>query len=213
MRYSPVLMLLLLGACATTTQAPPVVVPAGTHITTATTPNTRLFDSLADTAGLARPIAAGVAFDAEGARALAWLDVLRDSTLTGLVRTALRDNRDLHTAIGRVNEYRALSGSARSRLFPEIDGTASVSRNRIVFAGTPIEYSAYTAAATLQWELDFWGHIRQGIAAAEADQAARVDDERVLALTLVADISASYLALLEAREDIDIAQRTLCTIP
>lgn len=202
-------VLLLAAGCAPGHQAPPEVVPATTRIVTDSSPSAPLFDSLAHAAGLPQPMAPGAAFDAQANQSLAWIDVLRDTALVALVRTALRDNRDIHGALGRIAEYRALAGVARSALLPELDATATASRNRIVFAGTPVEYTAIGAAASLQWELDFWGRIRKGVAAAEADQAARADDERALVLTLVADVSTSYLALLEARENRDIAERTL----
>ena len=103
--------------------------------------------------------------------------------------SALRDNQDIREAIGRVNEYRAMTGTARSYLFPELDANASASKNQIVIGASPaVAYNAVRATADLQWELDFWGRIRKGIAAAEADQAARADDERALVLTLVGQI-------------------------
>jgi multidrug efflux system outer membrane protein len=47
--------------------------------------------------------------------------VLGDTTLQGLVRIALRENRDLHIALGRVNEARALLGIQRFEMYPQIN--------------------------------------------------------------------------------------------
>lgn len=205
----------LLSACALTpAYNAPRVIPASASVTTATTTNAPLFDSLALAGQLPAPapLPPGAAFDATGAQALAWLDVLRDTTLVRLVGTALQDNQDIRAAIARVDEYRAISGSARSRLFPELDANASVSTNQIVFgASPPTAYRAIRATADLQWELDFWGRIRKGVAAAEADLAARSDDERSLVLTLVAEVADGYLELLEAREDREVSQRALAS--
>ena len=50
-----------------------------------------------------------------------WWEVLQDTTLQGLIRIALKENRDLHVALGRVNEARALLGIQRLELLPQIN--------------------------------------------------------------------------------------------
>ena len=204
--------LLLIGCTVTPGYNPPRTVPAATSVSASPPANVPLFDSLARVAQLPAQLPPGAAFDATGAQALAWLDVLRDSTLVRLVRTALGDNQDIRAAIARVDEYRALAGSARSHLLPELDANASASTNQVVFGTSPpTAFRAIRATADLQWELDFWGRIRKGVAASEADQAARAADEQALVLTLVADVADGYLELLEAREDRDLAERALAS--
>jgi multidrug efflux system outer membrane protein len=188
----------------------PRTVPPATQIGAGSTTRAALFDSLAQAAALPPPMAPGAAFAATATAGVAWLDVLHDTTLVALVRDVLRDNQQLREAMARVNEYRALTGSARGALFPEVDANASAGRNQIVIgASPPVTYNAVRATADLQWELDFWGRIRQGIAAAEADQAARTDDEQALALTLVAQVSEAYLELLEARASLAVSESAL----
>jgi outer membrane protein, multidrug efflux system len=205
------LMLLLSTGCALTPgYNPPRTVPPSASVATAASTNAALYDSLARDGQLPVPLPPGAAFDATSTQALAWLDVLHDTTLVRLVSTALQDNQDIRGAIARVNEYRALAGSARSQLFPEVDANGSVSTNQIVFGGSPpTAYKAIRATADLQWELDFWGRIRKGVAASEADLAARSDDERAMVLTLVADVADAYLELLEAREERGVSERAL----
>lgn len=189
----------------------PEVVPAAAHVTTPVSPDAPLFDSLSRAANLPPP-APGAAFESQGVDAVAWLDVLRDTALVSLVQSALRDNRDIQAALGRVDEYRAAVGTARSMLFPEIDANASASTNQIAIgASPPIAYKAIRATADLQWEIDFWGRIRKGMAAAEADRDARANDERALVLTLVGEVADGYLELLELRDDLAVAQSTLAS--
>jgi multidrug efflux system outer membrane protein len=187
----------------------PEVVPATSRIGSAASPNAPLFDSLSRAAQLP-PVAPGAAFESQAVDAVAWLDVLHDTALVSLVQSALRDNRDIRAALGRVDEYRALVGVARSYLFPELDGNASVSTNQVVFgAAPPIPYKAIRATADLQWEIDFWGRLRKGVAAAEADRDAQANDERALVLTLVSNVADGYLELLELRDDLAVSQSTL----
>lgn len=205
---------LLLTACAIGPAVHvPQVVPESAHVSATASPNAPLFDSLARAAQLPAPsLAPGAAFEAQGVDAVAWLDVLHDTALVSLVQSALRDNRDIQAALGRVDEYRAMVGSARSHLFPEVDANASASTNQIAIgASPPIAYRALRAIADLQWEIDFWGRLRKGMAAAQADRDARANDERALVLTLVSEVADGYLELLELRDDLAVSQRTLAS--
>jgi multidrug efflux system outer membrane protein len=151
-----------------------------------------------------------IAVAAPNGDAFAWLDVLKDPALVSMVRAALRDNRDLRAATASISEYRADAENARSMLFPGVALNGTASTNRVIFGDTPpVDYRAITAVAEFQWEADLWGRLRRGLGAAEADVDARAADERGVVLTLVADVSDGYLALLEAREDLDLSQRTL----
>ncbi len=184
--------------------APRVAAPLARRAT-----DVSLYDSLAAAAQL--PPAESLGPATGGAVAgYPWIDVLRDSTLTSLVRQALRNNRTLAVAMARIREYRAEESNARSALFPGVALNGSGSQNRIVIGTSPpIKYNAIRATADMQWEVDFWGRLRRGLGAAEADVAAREADERATVLTLVADLADSYLALLEAREDLAVSQQTL----
>ena len=52
---------------------------------------------------------------------LPWWQVLGDTTLQRLIRTALKENRDVHIALARVNEARAMLGIQRLEQLPQID--------------------------------------------------------------------------------------------
>ena len=143
---------------------------------------------------------------------LAWLEVLRDTTLLGLVRAAVTENRDVQTAQARIREYRAQLGVARSGLFPEVTANGSVSTNQVAIgAFTPASYDAYRVTADLQWELDFWGRIRRGVQGSRADLEAQEASYRGTLLTLVSDVSTAYLTLVELGQEEAIAGRTLAS--
>ncbi|HEY3934285.1 MAG TPA: efflux transporter outer membrane subunit [Gemmatimonadales bacterium] len=207
------LTILAAGGCAIGPRHTiPEIVPETAQVGAAPAPQATLFDSLARAAQIPAPVTPAAVFESQKIDAVAWLDVLRDTALVGLVRTALANNRDIRQALGRVDEYRAMVGTARSMLFPELDANASVSTNQIVIgASAPIPYDAIRATADLQWEIDFWGRIRKGITAAEADRDARTNDERALVLTVVSQVADGYLELLELREDLAVSNATLAS--
>ena len=176
--------------------------------------STRVFlDSLArarqaDSGRTARPAPASIRADALGD--VAWLDVINDSVLTGLVRTAVAQNRDVALARARIDEYRAQVGIARASLKPRVTGNGSASTNQAVFGGgAPIQFDAFRLTGDVAWELDFWGRYRYGVVAATADAAAQEAAQRASVLTLVSDVALGYLQLLELDEEHAIATRTL----
>src|SRR3989475_3989038 len=137
------------------------------------------FDSLAAAraADSARPVPPALpprALATDSIADLAWLDLLRDSALTRLVTTALRQNRDLALARARIREYRAAAGVARSPLFPSLALNGSTSTNKIALGSfAPVSYHAWRVTADVAWELDFWGGTRRGLQAAPAGPSAQ----------------------------------------
>jgi outer membrane protein, multidrug efflux system len=224
LRQCAVLVALPLAACTMGPRfAPAPPAPAGAQVrVSASSDSTRaFFDSLAaarrrDTTASASPRAAApapprvLAYDS--LVGVAWLDIFRDSALVRLVETAVRQNRTVQAAIARISEYRALSTVARAPLFPSLTVNASESSNQIALgAFPPVAFHAARATADLAWELDFWGRIRNGVTAANADAAAQDAAERGAVLSLVSDVASGYLQLLELDEEQAIAERTLAS--
>src|SRR5437016_12671838 len=89
--------------------------------------------------------------------ALKWLDLVQDSVLRQLVDTALRDNRDVRTAVAAIDEFRAQYRATRGALLPELTANGQAGRNEQVF-GTfgSFTYDVFRATADLSWELDVW---------------------------------------------------------
>ncbi len=149
---------------------------------------------------------------ADPAADLAWLDLLRDTTLIRFVRTALAQNRDLQLAAARIREYRALVGVARAPLFPSIGVSASASTNKIgQGSAAPVSFDALSVTGDLAWELDFWGRTRRGVEAANADLAGQEAASRAVVLSLVSDVSTAYLQLLELDQERLIAEQTVAS--
>jgi multidrug efflux system outer membrane protein len=201
---------LLLGitGCAIGPSPRPRPAPAAAALTGSAPAAERPFlDSLASASRLTL---APPALDTAGA--LRWLGVIRDTQLVALVRTALRNNRDLQAAVARVQEYRALYGVARGELFPRLDANGSFSSNKAAFSSfPPALFDAFRATADVQWELDFWGRVRRSTQAARYDRNGREDDRRAVLLSLVSDVAVAYLELRELDDDLRISEQTLAT--
>ena len=126
---------------------------------------------------------------------IAWLDILRDSSLVRLVDIALRQNRDLQLAQARISEFRAALGVARAPLLPSVtlNGVGEQEPGRARRVSSDV-VSRRALTADLAWELDFWGRIRRGVEAANADLEAQEAAERATVLSLVSDVATSYLS-------------------
>ena len=207
------------GCAAGPSYRPEQVVPASTKVgAEASSPAARsFFDSLAaaranDTLNAAGAPLAPRTVLPDSLAGLAWLDIFRDSTMVGLVRTALRQNRDLQTAVARIREFRAEVGVAKSPLFPSLTANGSVSTNQVAIGSfPPASFDAYRVTADLAWELDFWGRTRRGIEAARADLASEEAGQRAVVLSLVSDVATGYISLLELDQERAIAERTLAS--
>jgi multidrug efflux system outer membrane protein len=219
-RALPLVAVLSVAGCAVgPSYHPEAVVPASTRVGAAQSSDSArtFFDSLAaarenDTLAAAGGPLKPRVLSPDSATGLAWLDIFHDSTMVALVRTALSQNRDLQTAVGRIREFRAEVGIARAPLFPSVTANGSASTNQVAIGSfPPASYDAFRVTGDLAWELDFWGKTRRGIQAARADLASEEAAQRAVVLSLVSDVATGYLSLLELDQERLIAQRTLAS--
>jgi NodT family efflux transporter outer membrane factor (OMF) lipoprotein len=70
---------------------------------------------------------------------------------------------------------------------------------------------SYEVGARLGWELDIWGKLRQGKAAAEAEVQASGADWRAAYLALVAEVAGQYLRLRQIDELLGLYARSIAS--
>ena len=144
---------------------------------------------------------------------LPWWQVYQDSLLQSLIREALTNNYDLRMAVTRVEQARAVAMQARSQFVPNVDYTGTVSQGRNDLFGSAFPNNGATtssAAATLNafWELDLWGRVRRLNESARAQFLASEEARRGVRLSLLSDVAADYLRLLELDQEMIIARST-----
>jgi multidrug efflux system outer membrane protein len=147
----------------------------------------------------------------DSAANISWFDLFQDTVLTQLVTTAVNENRDVRVAVATINEYRALLGQSTASFFPQIDANAQAGKAKPAFgAGITIPSSSVALVqGTLNWELDFWGRLRQTREGARNDLLAQEDSRRAVVLDLVSTVAAAYLRLRELDVDLEISRNTL----
>jgi len=148
---------------------------------------------------------------------LGWWDVFRDPQLTAYVTEAVTNNWDIKIAAARVLQAEAALRIARSQYFPNINAGGDVVTTRASQNGPSALPAGFDPQRTYgdvfvsmpAYELDLWGKIRRANEAARAQLLATLDAQRTVRQTLVTQVTASYLELLELDHELAIAERTL----
>ena len=143
--------------------------------------------------------------EAPAAATVGWRDYYTDPILQDLIDRALRNNRDLRTALLRVEEARALYGIQRADQFPTIGVQADGSRARVPgdlnLTRQPQISSQYQVGVGMaSWELDFWGRVRSLKDAALQNYLASDAAARAATLSLITQVADGYLTLRELDE-------------
>ncbi|MEM8484723.1 MAG: efflux transporter outer membrane subunit [Bacteroidota bacterium] len=166
-----------------------------------------------------------------------WLS-FDDPVLNRVIDSTLHANLDLVEAVARVAEIRAQYRIEQSALFPSIQATASGSFNDqpsnsgfgAQFAalggeGTEgeggeeitqqpagpdrISFENYSAGATLSYELDFWGRIRNSSRAALSEYFASEADLQAAYLAVVNQAILTYFEVVDLRQRIAFSVETI----
>ena len=171
--------------------------------------------------------APGASSLAEAAEATGpWWSAFGDDELDGLIVEALERSPDLDAAAARLAAAQARARIAGADLLPTVDGSFSASRGRRNFIGFPIfgpegggDERVLTSINTnfglslnVSWEADLWGRVRAGREGALALTDAASAQVAAAALSLAGQTAKSYFAVVEAREQVELAEATLETL-
>lgn len=142
-----------------------------------------------------------------------WWETLGDPTLDRLITMATEENLTLRSAGLRVLQARATLGVAAGNLFPQQQNlTTGVTETRpsdrsISALNGPIgDYRQLDLGLTATWELDFWGRLRRGVEAAEADLAGSVAGYDDALVSLCAEVARTYVSIRTYEERLRIAR-------
>jgi NodT family efflux transporter outer membrane factor (OMF) lipoprotein len=148
-----------------------------------------------------------------------WWSGFEDPELTRLITTALEANRDLAAAAARVEAAAAQARIAGADLLPQVGATLDRVRSKRNFIGFPIPGSegsvlsttttTYTAGLNVSWEVDLWGRLRAGDAAAAAGFAAAEAELAAARLSLAAQTAKAWFGLVEADLQTALARTTV----
>ncbi len=147
---------------------------------------------------------------------LKWQDFFTDPKLKKIIVTALANNRDLRLAALNVEKARALYGVSRVELFPVLDATGALTKQRysrdFITAGYPKVTEQYTANLGIaSWEIDFFGRIRSLTRQALEEYLGTEEARRSAQITLISEVARVYLIIAADQSALHLAWSTLKT--
>ncbi len=135
-----------------------------------------------------------------------WWENFNDPVLNRLIDLTLLSSPDVIIAQSRIKEARGLRRTARSLLFPQIDGRADGGRRDNGIGGAD---DFYEAGFDASFELDIFGRNRNTSRAADQNLKAFEANFHDVRLTLISDVARSYVDYRAAQKQVEIALRNL----
>lgn len=136
---------------------------------------------------------------------LGWEEVFTDPLLQNLIRTALKNNKDLDNARLNVDIARTQLKGAKLSYFPAValnpnGGTAS-------YGGSHMNWS-YTIPMAISWEVDVFGKIlnRKRGASVGVEQAEYY--RQAAQSQIICGVASTYYALVALNQQLDLTKRT-----
>ena len=135
-----------------------------------------------------------------------WWRAFGDPQLHALEVEAAAANQDLKAAAARVAQARALVGVANAERSPRVD--AGFGPSRIKPSGEPAT-TVWRGLLTVSYEVDVFGRVADGVAAARSDFEALQAALRSVQLALQADVAQTYFAIRQADDELGLLRNTL----
>jgi outer membrane protein, multidrug efflux system len=133
-----------------------------------------------------------------------WLATFSDAQLTAAVAEAIAHNADLQVGAARVEQAMLYAKLAGAKLYPTADilarGGGKMSGDNSGLQG---------GALVINWELDLWGRVRYGRAAASADAAAAESDFEYARQSIAATVAKNWFLAIEAALQAELARGTI----
>jgi multidrug efflux system outer membrane protein len=138
-----------------------------------------------------------------------WQRFFPDPRLRALISASLEHNRDLHIAVGRIAEAKALYGVTSADRLPTVNLTATRAATRVpgelYGLTTQLSSQRYDFNTSISYEVDFWGRVTGQSEAALASYLATTEAQRIMRNSVISDVANTYFSLLESEERVLIA--------
>jgi NodT family efflux transporter outer membrane factor (OMF) lipoprotein len=128
-----------------------------------------------------------------------------DPQLNGLVEQALASNLDVASAWQRLREARAVARREGASRLPQLDGLAEASVQR----SPAVDDEQLWLGVAAAYEVDLWGRLGSAVEAEQLRAAATFAEYRTAALTVSAEVTRTWFALAEARQQVELLDAQL----
>lgn len=139
-----------------------------------------------------------------------WWRAFGDPVLARLIEEALANNPDIATAAARVEEARAGVLAARGAQLPAVSVGGGPAEQRALNAfGTPIDQTVGQVQATVSYDFDLFGRLRNQTAAARATLLSAQAGRDTVRLAIATSVASGYMTLRSLDERLGVLRDTL----
>jgi outer membrane protein, multidrug efflux system len=141
-----------------------------------------------------------------------WWKQFEDPVLDSLIQKALAANTSIRVARARLAESRAVFDARKLDRYPTVpaDATYTYAKEQIPgFFNQPTTINTFHSGFDAFWELDVFGQVRHGVAAARSDNQAFEADLHDVEVSVVAELARNYFELRGAQWRLEVAERSL----
>jgi NodT family efflux transporter outer membrane factor (OMF) lipoprotein len=129
-----------------------------------------------------------------------WWTMFHDPDLNVLENQAAVCNQSIAAAYANFLAARAVVKQSRSGYFPTVTTSPSIKRSRqssLLAQPNPVSatITEYSLPFDASWELDFWGRVRNTVAASSFEAQATLDDLDNVRLIVQAEVAVDYFQL------------------
>ncbi len=153
---------------------------------------------------------------ADGAVPSPWWNLFADATLVQLQEQALAAGPDAAIAMARIQQARALTARSQAARFPALDAGFGPTRQRS--SGTELgdghgsagsTQTLWRAQAQVAYEVDLFGRVSAGVAAAHADAGQQSALAQQMLLLVQADVARTYFSLRQLQAERALLRETV----
>ena len=138
-----------------------------------------------------------------------WWHKFHSPELNQLIAQCLESNLDIDQAVARLKKMRAIANQTGSQESVKINAAGSANKIRNKSTSTASSYSA--GGITASYEVDLWGSINSRVKAAELNEEVAMELLYALQISLVSELTSSWLAYIRTHEEINLLKRQLKT--
>lgn len=137
----------------------------------------------------------------------AWWMSFGDARLDSLIRLAMQQNLSVETALSRIEQARRSVLIEQAGLLPSIGMSGGWTRQQTsgnTGSGGPSWSGQYSLSATMSWEVDLFGGIRQRVKAQREQFRATEEEYRGVMVSLCAQVATSYFSLRQYQQEWEV---------
>lgn len=140
-----------------------------------------------------------------------WWQMFGDASLDSLIQKAVRNNYNLANALNNIDVAKAQLRIRQSGFYPTIDVTGNYTVEKSSLGITHVDQrdNIGEASVNMNWEIDVFGSIRKAAKSQKQYYYASQENYRAVMISLVAQLSSTYINLRTAQQQLSVANRNL----